>query len=347
MLNKCLSCGGELSFSPKDKGNRCANCHTLYPVPYKYGFNKKSFKDKVVQDIDIEEDELLADLKSVKCQACGANIMLTKLHKQTTCPYCGSDTLVDSKVKNLMYIDSIIPFTFDKAEAFRRFKKTLKHNIFVNKKYFKHLTIDNFNGVYINSFVFDLVTSTNYFGTFSFEKFVKDMDGNEVNRTFYENVRGVFEKEYENLTIEANENIEQKDLVQILPYEFASAVSFRDEFLCGYMLEFRDKSFSNCEEQADHYFKDELRLDLLKKHNCDRIENLQLDVQYLDKKYNYCLLPVYTITNVVDDKEFTVFMNGQTGKTTDLPSTMARFLWLMFGSCLLLVGAIVLFVLLT
>jgi len=170
MITNCKNCGGNLVFSPKDKGNVCESCGAVIPLKYNYQFNKKPFE----KNVDLDVDELASAMKNLRCKSCGANVMLSKFKVQTKCPYCDSTTIVEGKNKKLMYIDSIIPFTFGKAEALSKFKSTVRKRIYANSKIFRHLTPDNIQGAYINAFVFDINTSSSFMGTFSYCVQVKE-----------------------------------------------------------------------------------------------------------------------------------------------------------------------------
>lgn len=341
MRKNCENCGGRITYSPKDKGNKCENCGTIYPVEFNYEFNKNSIENMQ------QFEELTNEMKTIKCESCGANIVLSKYQIQANCPYCGNPGVVELKNDKIMHIDSIIPFQFDKEEALVKFKSNIRHRFYANAKIFKDLTVEDIKGVYINAFVFDLNTSSMYSGVFSYTKTIEDKNGNKQVKTYFKNVNGEFSKNYKNISIEANSNIEQSEFVQILPFEYASSVKFKMDFMHGYMLEYQDKIFNECFEEAKRIVKKDIEVSLLKKYNCDNIISLTLNTNYLDKKYNYCLLPVYFVSKEYKNKNYKALMNGQTGKLGKLPTSVGRVILTILLVCIPIVLAIVLFVLLS
>lgn len=328
MLKNCTNCGGKLYFSPKNKGNVCENCSSIFPVVYDYKFSKKPFEENVI----VEKDEFADALENVKCSSCGANLMFNKFQMQSVCPYCGSTTMVKGKKKKLLYIDSIVPFSYSKNEALDLFKSTVKKKFYANKKAFKNLTGDDISGVYVNTFVFDFIASSQYYGTLSFTKTVRDRDGTSRTKTIYRDVSGVIDKKFNNVSVEANSNIEQKELTSILPFDYSGAVAFKDDFMNGYILEYQDRMLDDCFKVAENIAKKQIEREILLRYNCDRIERLNLNTTYPDKRYNYCLLPIYII-NKTDkkNKHHKVVMNGQTGKVGNLPKDKLRvFLTALF-----------------
>ena len=52
MINECKNCGGNVFFSPKDKGNVCENCGSVFSVKYDNNVVKKDFAEaKKLNDI--------------------------------------------------------------------------------------------------------------------------------------------------------------------------------------------------------------------------------------------------------------------------------------------------------
>ena len=334
-MKNCSNCGGNLVFSPKDKGNKCQSCASVFFVPYKYRFEKKPFVENVFKD----EDDFATTVSRIRCKSCGANVLLDKFEVQTACPYCGNSQIVKSNRKRLLHIDSIIPFAIDKKKACSSLKSQVRKRFYAHKTIFKNVTEKDFVGTFINAFVFDIVTSSTYTGVFTYEYSSNSSEGSSTE-TRKKEVSGIFDKTFTNLTIESNTNLNQDELLSVMPFQYASAVEFNSNFMNGYMLEYKDKIFEDCFKVAEKVIKNRIANELLKKHNCDAIEELTLNVGYIDKKYNYCLLPVYFVNADYKDKKYRAIINGQTGKVGNLPTNK----WRIFLTILLSCGLIVAFI---
>lgn len=338
MQEKCSNCGGLLYFSPKDKATVCKSCGSKFSIPYDEDFTKKSFSN----NYDLQIKELPNELQKIKCKSCGANIVLSKLQMGTDCPYCGSNTLSYTKTRNMMAVDSIIPFNFSNEEAFNKLKKEIERGWWTDRKLLKNITQEDIRGEYCNAFVFDFCTVTTYSGIFSYERTTKDKDGHIYIETINKPVSGVFEKIFKDVTIEASAGITPPEINSILPFAYNKAVKFNDEFMQGYMLEVQDKMFKEAFTEAQTVVKRDIKRALLVKHNCDRIVTLSFDTVYNNKKYNYCLLPVYFISKKVKDKQCKVFMNGQTGKISPLPKNKVKMILTFLPIAILIVAIILL-----
>lgn len=342
-MSKCVRCGGVLFFDPKNKSNVCESCGAASPVKYNYVFNKKDFDQAQL----MESDPLTKEMRTIKCKSCGANILANKLEMVDKCLYCGSETISASSKKRMMYIDSIVPFTFGKADAVNKFKKTVATRFYANKKVFKGISQQDVTGVYVNTFVFDFNTVSSYVGTLSYQKSVKDSDGSTHYETVTKNVSGRLDKLFKNLTIEANPNLNQRELLQIMPFEYTSAVDFQQDFVNGYVIEYQDKLFNECVANAERVVKRELEREILNRYGCDTIINLDIDTAYLDRKYNYCLLPVYMFNKEYNGKRYKALMNGQSGKVGELPTDKLRVFLTILFSAAIIVGIIFLIIFLS
>ncbi len=337
-MSKCNQCGGSFVFDPKSKSNVCTSCGSSVPVKYNYAFAKKNFDEMK----PLEVDPLAKSTKTIKCKSCGANLLVNKLEVTSKCLYCGSETLTATSKKNLMYIDSIVPFTFGKADAVNKFKWAVAKRFFANKKIFKGVTEDNVTGLYVNTFVFDFSTTSKFSGVLSYKTTERDSSGNTQTKVITKPVSGTIDKIFKNLTIEANSNLEQKDLLQIMPFEYTSAVDFQQDFMNGYVIEYQDRMFNDCVASAESVVRREIEREILNKYNCDTVVTLDIDTQYNDRKYNYCLLPVYMVNTVYKDKRYKAFINGQSGKVGNLPTNKWWVFLGIFFAALLVVGMIIL-----
>lgn len=332
-MKKCENCGGKIIFTPSLKGNLCQNCGSVFPVKYNYAFNKKDISKANY----LEKDNFSQTLKSFKCKSCGATVMIDKTNPETSCPYCSESYLSPVAKKKLMYIDSIIPFEIEKNKALSLFKSELNKRFSVNKKVFAGVTEEDLKSTYINAFVFDFYVTYNYEGEFEYQH--KNSDGDTITR--YKKVSGVYSHEFRNITIEATSNLEQKELLSVMPYNYTSAVDFHQDFMNGYMLEYQDKILEKCTEKAENFVKKRVSQELLKKYNCDKVDSLSLNTVSKNVQYNYCLLPVYFVNKEYKDKKYRVIINGQTGKVGNLPISgwkVFLLILLSFG----IVGAIIL-----
>ena len=333
MIKDCKNCGGNVFFSPKDKGNVCENCGSDFAVKYDKNVIKKDFAEAK----KLNKVASTNSMCNVKCSSCGASVVMHKNDIKAVCPYCDSATISEAGKQKILDIDGIIPFVF---------KHNVSKNFFANKKIFKGLKKEDIKGVYVNAFVFDLNTSIEYKGTFSYTETYRNSKGESKTKTVYKYVSGVYDRDFNNLTIEANSNLNQEEMMQILPYDYSKIVKFDADFTHGYAFEQHDAEFDNCLIKAEQIMQNQVKKELLNKYNCDRVVSLDLKINYKDRRYNYCLLPVYFVNKKHKNKTYNVLMNGQTGKLSRLPKSVLKVLlaiFMVFGFVAGIVSLVMLF----
>lgn len=341
MTNKCKNCGGNLEFNPKENGCSCVNCGSVFAVKSNLGMKKNEFSQAA--ELKSKSNN---EVKSFRCNSCGATMILNKNEIKTTCAYCGNSAISQVGQSKMMTIDSIIPFAFNKEEALEIFSNNVKQSFFANKKILRGTSVENFSGVYVNVFVFDLNVNVKYKGVLSYTKTYRNSRGETQTKVVYRHVRGNFDKLFDNIAIESNSYLNQEELNQILPFDYNKAVDFKTEFTYGYAFEYHNEEFDKCFCKAEGMVKHNIKDMILRKYSCDRVESLDLEVDYIDKKFNYCLLPVYFINKIYKNKNYHMLMNGQTGALSRLPKRVGRIL-LMIALILLGVAIPVLIIILT
>lgn len=320
MRTNCEFCGGKLVFSPEDKANKCIQCGSNFPIEYKANFVKKAFSE----NIRLDKDELASSLANLKCKNCGANVLLNKYEMQVVCPYCNSTEIIKGKNKKLMCIDSIIPFVFGEEEAIKRFKQAVMSRFFADKRILKNINKENVKGVYVNAFVFDCETKTNYSATIVEQ--INNKDGSTKYIRRY--VSGNISLPFINVPIEANSQLSQNQFAQILPFNYQQAIEYNNDFMNGYVLEYNDKMFDECVKDVKLLINSKIKQKISNRYLPDQVENLTMKVEYTNEKYNYCLLPVYffQIKDEKTNKTTQLLMNGQNGEVGKLPNSAMKIL---------------------
>lgn len=337
-----------MRFSPKAGGNKCEVCGHVEKMEYDFSFDKKPFDDSF---LSATEQEKTPDfVENVKCSACGANLRLSKYQLSNCCPYCGNPIETEQSQSKIICVDSVIPFYLTRAQALKKLKRAAFWRISANRRLIKKVKESDIVAVYANTFVFDMNAFCSYSGIFSYIE--KDKDGVEISSQIkHKHVVGMVDKPYKDILIEANYNLEQPELLSIMPYDYGRALKFKEDLAHGYEMQKTDKSFAKCVEVAEKLIKEDLKHIILKRHNCDEINMIDMQLDLQDKRYNYCLIPIYVVDLAekskkkrADGHKTRVLINGETGKVGALPKSSWRFLFWLFAGCAVIVAAILVFI---
>ena len=77
----------------------------------------------------------------------------------------------------------------------------------------------------------------------------------------------------------------------------------------------------------------------MKKHNADKVRDLDMKIDYQDKKFNYILLPIYIASFKYNNKTFNFYINGYSGKIVgNYPKSKVKQLFIGIGIAILAIG---------
>lgn len=309
---KCRSCGSNLIFSPKKGALLCKSCGNIYKIDASSSFMTHSFETNI--NVSNNHDDWSAQTKMLKCQDCGAEIILDKFEYSSTCSYCESNVV--SKLEELPGLkpDAVIPFKFDGHDAMLRFGEIMRKSWFIPNALKKKIPSSDMTGTYIACFSFNADAFCKYNGVFTYTESYTDIDGETKTVIKYVPVSGNHRENFKNILIESNQHVTDSDLNDIKPFNFEELKSFNQDYLKGYVVEHYNEDANACFNIAKAKMVNSIKMQLLKKHNCTGISSIDLKIDYTNKAYSYYLLPIYLFIYKYKDKTYKTIMNGQNGK---------------------------------
>lgn len=311
IVQQCPNCGGGLVFNPETQKLHCDNCDSHID----FARCKEVIKHDYDPDMVINGNtiEWANESKIFKCQTCGAEIILDGFEYSKKCPYCGSEYV--SEVDDLPGLkpDSVIPFLFGKEMAQVHFKVGVKKYFFAPSKFKKNLPNNTIFGIYVPSFTFDCFTRSSYKGVLEERIVTKTKNGTSVKiRRF--NISGTKDLNFEDYVVESSSKVTDKNITELLPFDFENNYSFDQNFVRGFNVEHYNNHLHNCYNIAKKKFDSTIKSSILSQYHYDSVVSLTINTEYMDKKYSYRLIPVYNFAFDYKKKKYSVFMNGQTGK---------------------------------
>lgn len=335
---KCKSCGGNMFFSPEEKALKCAFCSSLYKINYVY--NSKKHDYVINENANKEYLQFTKQNKVFKCSSCGSNIILNSLEISKKCPYCSSDCVVDKSVKIGLKPDYIIPFEFGPKKALEIYTQALKKKKFIPNKLKKHAQIDKLSGVYVPCFCFDAFSNSSYQGRLGKTTTIV-RNGKTYSKVNYFNIYGTHDMTHRDIIIETSSHLTQIEFNEIKPYKLTQLVDFKTEFISGYSLEVYNQNLKNCKKVADDIMRDIIKSAILSNYDYDIISYFNLTTNFANEKYAYYILPVYRFNYKYKNKQYTTFMNGQTGRVGLVPKSALK-ITLFVLSIIAIMSAIIL-----
>ena len=342
-LYKCPNCGGSMVFMP-EKGNfKCEYCtsvfseNELHGMELKqqgenlsaFGEENKDFGDNPSNSSISSNEKAEQDVAFYNCPQCGAEIACPATQMVNTCFYCHSSVIRLNASNKDFKPDLIIPFEISKEKAIETFLKWAKKKKFVPKNFFCKEQIENLTGVYFPYWLTSV--NTNCSATFSAEKVERYISGNTeyiTTKKFLINRSGEFN--FPNMANNALKKADARFVESVLPFDWEKLKKYSPAFLLGFQAECRDTEKEELEKTIDsdvHSYANGILQNSVMGYT--NVYRQTLYVKKISEKWNYALLPIWTITyKSKNGKIYSFALNGQNGTSCgELPISRKK----MFG----------------
>ena len=280
-VKRCPKCGAsELEFDVSKQKLVCNYCHSEFDQEKVENSDLDNLEGYKISDGSkaITND---SDLVVLKCDNCGAEVVINTRDNEFRCHWCHSILSIKSQVGNGAVPDLVLPFKITKEVAKTKMDEFLKRRyFFADKEFKKNYNIDNITGVYFPYLLVDYNCHANYIGqaghiTNTYTRVVgKDRDGNDETETFYDidlyDIEREFDVTIDDLEIEsssdkANRFSEEKTnniINSIMPFDTENCVKYESNYLVGFNSEKRDLNVIDVENKIDTTIRDVVRYNL-------------------------------------------------------------------------------------
>lgn len=314
----CSNCGGIMEFDVKTQTLKCPNCEAqINIVNDKDKIVEHNFTKKAAKTITVAEKKS----STMQCKGCGAKVEVSGDCTATECPYCGAKYVLAEKQEEAIIPDGVIPFKVDKNHVKGTFTKWINKRWLAPGKLKQLYESDKIQGVYIPYWTFDADVVCDYSaeGGKNRKVKVKQSDGSTVTKTETDwyNTHGRVKEFFDDVLVKGSKNMKASLLKGIEPYDTKKELSsYSPEYLSGYGAECYSVSLEDAHSEANGIMESKLRdmarNDVLKHY--DEVRNVRIAPDYKEETYKHILIPLYATAYTYNNKNYTVLINGQTGK---------------------------------
>ena len=343
---KCPYCDGELIFDPATGQYKCEYCISkftqaeLEKVAKEQGIETQkasgqsetgSFTDSAKKEASGQaaygkEPEQDGQAVVYNCPSCGAEIVTDATTAATFCYYCHNPVILGGRLEGNYLPDKIIPFEITKEQAIKKFLAFVEKKKFIPKAFFSKKQIEKITGVYFPYWnynadvVSDLQASAKRIRTWT------TGDRRYTETKFY-HVERQGNVSLTNISENALKKANGKLALGLMPYHFDKMQEFHMGYLSGFMAEKRDIE----KESIKQHMQEEVKkyAEIMVRNTIDGYDTVSVEnskLKFNKENWQYCLLPVWTITyKGKDGKIYYYSMNGQTGEVCgELPVDRAK-----------------------
>ena len=255
---KCPKCGStDIETNTKSGKLRCNFCrHEFEPELAPEDQDISTLEGTTIGSGAADIDEAADDMVTVKCESCGAEVVIdTKTTTQARCHWCRNTLSINNKIPNGAIPDVILPFSVTKGDAQAEIAKFVKkRKFFAHPTFTREFTTENICGVYLPYMLVDVSAHMNLCGegeieTASYEVGVGDDKHTEYDADCYKIERD-FDIFIDDLSIEASTDkldytSKEKTtniINAIMPFDTENCVKFNANYMKGYTSEKRDSN---------------------------------------------------------------------------------------------------------
>ncbi len=316
---KCPQCGGTMDFDPATGGLHCPYCD--YREEIKEPVSGSEFDTAEEQDFASAEltgncDWGIAQ-KTVICKSCGAQSVYDTLEVASTCPYCGSNQVMEANDVNTLAPGGVVAFKITAKQAGSAFKKWIKKKWFCPREAKESAKAESFHGVYLPYWTFDVDITTFYSAKYGIERSTQ-RDGKTVTVTDWYPTSGMYSQFINDQLVSGTTNHEESTMRAIEPFDTEDNRLYRPEYIAGFAAERYSIGLKDAWEKAKSFIKSRLagliEAKIKGEHRADSVKNLAMKTTYRNITYKYLMLPIWISSFTYKGKIYQFMVNGQTGK---------------------------------
>lgn len=309
----CPQCAAPIQYDPETSTLKCEYCGFTQVLDGKESTDEYDFTN-------VEESEAnswRSETKIIRCDNCGAENVVANNDITSTCPFCGSNQVVETKELAGIKPHRVIPFKINKENAQRIYIKWLKKKFFTPSKIKKGQVKVGINGVYLPVWTFDTDTYSVYkgrIGKYYTRRVGSGKNARTVTEIRWRNIAGTRQVAFDDIIVNAGEQVKQEEVNSLSPFNTNDAFIYEANFLAGFSAEHYKVKLSEGWVKAKTLAKPVIQRSILSQYNYDTVGYLDITTNYNNIKYKYVLIPTWIGVYDYNTKHYRFIVNGETGK---------------------------------
>ena len=339
---KCPGCGSPLPYDASIGKWKCEACGSVYDAIQVMKMTQDSDKDtdtqkqrqngtptpppNITNDVPGMPPEYTnqsdyqpqPDLDLYRCKNCGAEMVADETTAATFCVYCGSTSILKSRLEGEFRPSRVVPFVKTKEDAVNAFKNLMHTENFVPNDFTKESNIEKITGVYIPFWLYSGTAQGHIRG--KLHKVTTWRSGNyRYTKTDIYDVERAGSVAFTGIPADGAKKFDDDTMDSIEPFDLSKLVPFNYAYLSNFLAEKYDVTAEEDQERAAGRMRNTIYSHLHATINGALIGEQQ-HVQENISNVEYVMLPVYMLNTFWQGKPYIFAMNGQTGKLVgDVP----------------------------
>ncbi len=321
---KCGQCGAKLVFKPGSHALNCPYCGYVNPI---------DAKDEFIEELDflahLGEMGQAADIQeqlTVKCDGCGAESTFDPHVTARDCAFCGADIVATAKSTKQIKPKSLLPFKYDRKQAFEAFGQWVRKRWFAPNKLKNFARLDsNFNGMYVPHWTYDSNTTTYYTGQRGdnytvTETYTAMENGRHVTKTRqvtkirWTHVSGTVYVPFDDVLVLGSHSLPRKYTQALEPWDLENLMPYQDEYLSGFQAESYQIDLKESFEIAQGIMDGVIRQTICRDIGGDHQRIHSVQTRHEDVTFKHILLPIWINAYQYKNKVYRILVNARTNE---------------------------------
>ena len=265
----------------------------------------------------------------VRCETCGAEMIVPADRKTANCPYCASPAVVERPpTADRPAPNWVVPFLVDGNRAADLVRRWVRRSSVFARSGFKSAIPSRTHGLYLPAYLYNATANSTYKAqigenyTVTETYTTTDSKGNTqthtrtVVKTEHRRLSGPFTCYLVDVVVTASKGIENEELEAIEPFDLRALTRYEPALLSGWMAEEPTVSPDECLKNAHAEGVRMIGRKLNSFMPGDSHHALEHQTELTHEEVALCLLPVWVFALRYDPDQpvVRILVNGQTGE---------------------------------
>lgn len=316
MIFKCKNCGGNTVYNPDKEGMYCPQCESM----------------------DSHEQVNGGNLQS--CPNCGAPVEAKEYLSAIQCGHCGNYLIFEERIEGIYRPHTILPFKISKETAKEKMEKEFARKAFLPASFLSAKTLQNLQGRYVPFWMYDYNVHMVFSGRGTKIRTWESGDTRYTETSVYAVERDMAAS-FDKVPVDASTSMEDDVMDLMEPYHYEGLVDFAAQYMSGFLGEVYNEDADSLEARAGQKVINDSKT--LLHSTIGQYNTLQTEREDITRqrtKSDFALFPVWKYEYEYQGKNYSYFVNGQTGKVIGkTPVSVGKafaYTGTIFASCCLI-----------
>jgi predicted RNA-binding Zn-ribbon protein involved in translation (DUF1610 family) len=311
----CRQCGAAVEFAPGTTHLKCPFCAAENAIE---AAGEVSEQDYAAVLASLEAAAPHREERTVKCDACAAEVTVPANVTSFACCFCGSAIVSQVVCVSRLTPTGVLPFGIDKEKASGAFRRWISSRWFAPSALKRRSLLDEgLSGVYLPSWTYDCRAETAYQGMRGDAYYVTV--GSGKNRRTERRIRwsprsGRVLNTFDDVLVVASRTLPEKMVRELEPWDLKAVKPYADEWLAGLRAETYTVDIREGWVLAQGIMGPMIDSTIRRDIGGDEQRILSKRTAYSGVTFKHLLLPVWVSAYRYEGKVYRFVVNARTGE---------------------------------